>query len=195
MRAYLASVSIFVAIAAAFALEIALGAVANDDALIALGALPDTDKLGGDYWRWMSFGFLHWDLTHLLLNSALLLAAGPIAERRAGLSWVLIVFFAASISSGVGISIKHFVWPSQGASVGASGGMFGLLGYALVLMYRFPPDRPIIRKALAAVAIVGFAYSLAPGISMVGHLIGFSVGVLTAFFFPRSDRGMLASVA
>ena len=47
-------------------------------------ALPDTAKLDGEYWRWLSFGFLHWDLTHLLLNAVLLLVAGPVAERRVG---------------------------------------------------------------------------------------------------------------
>src|SRR2546428_5137201 len=104
MRGYLGTGLILIAIAAAYALEVAMGVAANDDGLIALGALPDTATLDGEYWRWLSFGFLHWDLTHLLLNAALLLVAGPVAERRVGSIWLLFAFCAASVSSGIGIS-------------------------------------------------------------------------------------------
>ncbi len=172
-----------------------MGAVANDDLLIAIGALPDTAKLDGEYWRWLSFGFLHWDLTHLLLNTVLLLVAGPVAERRAGSIWLLFAFCAASVSSGIGISVKHLLWPSQGASVGASGGMFGLLGFALVLVYCLPPGRPMTRIVLGIFVVCGFAYSLRPGISMGGHVAGFAVGVLVALLVPRDGRlGLAAGV-
>ena len=189
MRHFLGSAAILVAIVGVFGLEVVRGAVASDAGLIALGALPDTAQLGGEYWRWVSFGLLHWDLTHLLLNSVLLLVAGPIAERRVGALWLLVAFWVASISSGVGISAKDLLWPGQGASVGASGGMFGLLGFALVLVYRFPPARSIIRTGLLLVIAGAFAYSLLPGISMVGHVVGFVVGALVGRCVPQVRRG------
>jgi rhomboid protease GluP len=181
LRSYLGSALVLSALVAVFVLEVATGVVASDDGLIALGALPDTDKLDGQYWRWLSFGFLHWDLTHLLLNTALLLVAGPAVERRVGPAWLLIAFFAATVASGIGISAKHHFWPSEGASIGASGGMFGLLGLAFALTCRFPPNRPLTRLVLGFVVAGGFAYSLVPGVSMVGHVCGFAVGVFLAF--------------
>lgn len=171
-----------------------MGVVANDDGLIALGALPDTGKLNGEYWRWISFGFIHWDLTHLLLNTILLLLAGPIAERRTGSIWLLIVFCITSIASGIGISIKHLLWPSQGASVGASGGMFGLLGLALVLIYRFPPSRSTAKIVLFIAISCGFLYSMRPGISLTGHVIGFSVGMLAALLIKGNGRVRLTEL-
>jgi membrane associated rhomboid family serine protease len=188
VRAYLGSGLLLVAIAAVYALEVATGAVANDAGLIALGALPDTAKLGGEYWRLLSFGFLHWDRTHLLLNSVLLLVAGPVAERRVGSAWLVLAFSIASVASGIAISIKHLLLPSLGASVGASGGMFGLLGFALVLAHFVPSTRVNIRLILGIVIACGFIYSLRPGISMVGHVSGFAVGVFLAFLLRGAAR-------
>lgn len=177
MWAFVGTAAILLVIATVFAIEIARGVVADDAGLIGLGALPNAVDLNGEYWRVISFGFIHWDLTHLPLNCSLLLAAGPIAERRVGADWVLTVFLAASIASGAGILLKHIFWPLPSASVGTSGGMFGLLGLAPVLVFRFPPRSLVIRHVLAAIVVGAFAYSLLPGISMVGHVVGFVVGV------------------
>jgi membrane associated rhomboid family serine protease len=187
---YIGSAVILLAIAVVFVFEMAMGVVANDAGLIKLGALPDASRLNGEYWRLVSFGLIHWDLTHLLLNSGLLLVAGPIAERRAGAGWLLAVFLAASVASGAGILVKHFLFPSSGASLGASGGMFGLLGFALVLAFRFPPRGTISRRVLMVVVVCAFAYSLLPGISMVGHVVGFVIGIVAGFgIAPRVQGG------
>src|SRR5207248_1124378 len=129
-------------------------------------------------WRLITFGFLHSNITHLLLNSLLLLIVGPIVERRAGMAWLIITFFCASVASGMGILVKHQLWPSQGVTVGASGGLFGLLGAALVLVHRLPLEKRPVRNGLTIVLIVGLAYSAVPGISMLGHVIGLIVGAL-----------------
>ncbi len=137
-----ASIVLFCTIVIVFGLEIARGAVGNDVGLLALGALPDKGQLHGEYWRLLTFGFLHSNLIHILLNGALLLWVGPIVERRAGAAWFICVFLSASFVSGIGILAKHMVWPSEGASVGASGGLFGLLGAALVLSVTASGDKP-----------------------------------------------------
>lgn len=183
-RLYLGSAALFGLIAAMFLVELAAGAVGDDGRLLALGALPDSGGLDRQYWRLLAFGFLHSDGTHILLNSVLLLLAGPALERRAGARWVLIVFLAASVASGVGILAKHALWPSAGVSVGASGGMFGLLAAALLLVFRAGSGSLAVRAALVIELVAGLAYSLLPGVSMVGHVIGLAVGAAIALFIP-----------
>jgi membrane associated rhomboid family serine protease len=182
---YPGSITLFGLMAAMFLVELARGAVGNDGRLLILGALPDSGALHHEYWRLVTFGFLHYDLTHILLNTALLLLAGPAVERRAGARWVLVIFLAASVASGVGILVKHAFWPSQGASVGASGGMFGLLAAALVLVFRADAGSALARAALVAALLAGLAYSTLPGISMVGHLTGIAVGAAIALCISR----------
>ena len=185
MRVYIGSAALLSALAIVFGLEVATGVTANDAGLISIGALPDTTQLNGEYWRVLSFGFLHWDLTHLLLNTGLLLAAGPIAEHRIGAVRLLLVFMVSSALSGTGILLKHLLLPEPGASVGASGGMFGLLGLALALVFCAPSRKPIVRYALLAVAAFAFSYSVLPGISMVGHVVGFTAGVAIGLAISR----------
>jgi membrane associated rhomboid family serine protease len=84
------------------------------------------------------------------------------------------------VGSGIGILGKHQVWPAPGVSLGASGGMFGLLGAALVLSFRQPFPNRWIRTALLLVLVLGLAYSFLPGVSMIGHIIGLLLGAAIA---------------
>src|SRR5450432_1488838 len=180
MRGMAGTIFLLATIAIAFAVELARGALGNDTVLLSLGALPDSGQLLGQYWRILSFGLLHADLNHFVLNVALLLWVCPVVERRVGPAFLVPLFFAASVLSGVAILLKHVVEPSVGTSVGASGGLFGLLGAALVLVYRIPPANPALRRGLWLTLLGGIAFSLLPGVSMAGHVTGLLVGVLAA---------------
>jgi len=186
MRTRIGSAGIWGAMIAVFLVELARGAVANDAELLRLGALPDSGQIHHEYWRLITFGFLHWDLRHLLLNTLLLFLLGPIVERRAGAVALLIIFLSASVASGAGILIKHQIWPAGGVSLGASGGMFGLLGAALVLVFRRPsPGR--LRTVLMAALVLGLIYSFLPGVSMIGHIVGLIIGTTMAFVVPLKE--------
>jgi rhomboid protease GluP len=183
MRTRIGSTGILGAMIAMFLVELARGAVANNAGLLDLGALPDSGQIHHEYWRLITFGFVHWDLQHLLLNTLLLLLLGPIVERRAGTMELLIIFLSASVASGLGILVKHQIWPAEGVSLGASGGMFGLLGAALVLVFRRPsPSR--LRTVLMAALVLGLIYSFLPGVSMIGHIVGLIIGTTMGFVIP-----------
>jgi len=186
MRTRVGSAGIWGAMIAVFMVELARGAVANDAELLRLGALPDSGQIHHEYWRLITFGFLHWDLRHLLLNTLLLFLLGPIVERRAGTVRLLIIFLSASVASGAGILVKHQIWPAEGVSLGASGGMFGLLGAALVLAFRRPsPGR--LRAVLVAALVLGLIYSFLPGVSMIGHIVGLIIGATIALVTPLKE--------
>jgi len=186
MRTRIGSAGIWGAMIAMFLVELARGAIANDAELLRLGALPDNGQIHHEYWRLITCAFLHWDLRHLLLNTLLLFLLGPIVERRAGTMVLLIIFLSASVASGAGILIKHEIWPAEGVSLGASGGMFGFLGAALVLVFRRPsPGR--LRILLIAALILGLIYSFLPNVSMIGHIVGLIIGTTLAFVVPLKE--------
>ena len=186
MRTRIGSAGIWGAMIAVFLVELARDAVANDAGLLGLGALPDSGQIHHEYWRLITFGFLHWDLRHLLLNTLLLFLLGPIVERRAGTVGLLIIFLGASVASGVGILVKHQIWPAEGVSLGASGGMFGLLGAGLVLVFR-QRSQSRLRTMLIAALVLGLIYSFLPGVSMIGHIVGLLIGALMALVIPLKE--------
>ena len=172
-----ATILLLAVLGGVFAIELAYAAPGNDAMLLRLGALPDSGGLQGQYWRLLTFGLLHWNVLHLVLNLAGLLFAGMIVERRSTSLSLVALFFISSVVSGLAILIKHHFVPQSGVSVGASGGLFGLLGAAIVLLQRLPPRRLAIRLGLWIVSAAGIAISLVPGVSLVGHVAGLLVGL------------------
>ena len=184
MRTYLGSAAILCVMSAAFLLELATHAVGNDAGLLALGALPDSGQIHHEYWRLLTAGFLHYDLTHIVLNTLFLLLVGPVVERRAGTAWLLLIFLSGSVASCIGMLVKHLLWPSEGVSLGASGGLFALLGAGLVLVFRLPSQSRLVRLRLLIPLVLGLTYSVLPRVTMIGHFVGLAVGTTIAFLIP-----------
>jgi membrane associated rhomboid family serine protease len=184
MRTYLGSVAVFCVMSATFLLELVRNAVGNDALLIGLGALPDSGQIDHEYWRLFTAGFLHYDVTHFALNTLLLFLVGPVVERRAGTVWLLLIFLGGSLVSFAGILMKHALWPSQGVSLGASGGLFALLGTGLVLAFRLPSQGRLVRIRLLVPLVVGLAYSVLPRVTMIGHIVGLVIGAAIALALP-----------
>jgi membrane associated rhomboid family serine protease len=184
MRTYFGSVAIFCVMSVMFLIELARNAVGNDALLVGLGALPDSGQIDHEYWRVLTAGFLHYDVTHFALNTLLLLLVGPVVERRAGTTWLLLIFLVGSIVSFAGILMKHLYWPSPGVSLGASGGLFALLGTGLVLIFRLPSQSRLVRIRLMVPLVVGLIYSVLPRVTMIGHIVGLLVGSAIALSLP-----------
>lgn len=173
------TVWLIIAIAIAFGIEVATNSVGNNDALLKLGALPDNGQLHGEFWRIATYSFLHFNWLHLLLNVGLLFWVGGIVEQQIGTRRGALIYFASVLCSAAVILLVHTWHPKEGATVGASGGVFGLLGAALIISYRQNAE-PRLKMRLWIVLVTGFAVSLLPDISMAGHIGGIIGGVATA---------------
>jgi membrane associated rhomboid family serine protease len=64
--------AIVVALLIAFIIEVATNSVGSDAALLKLGALPDNGQLHGQFWRLITYSFLHFSWLHLIVNAGLL---------------------------------------------------------------------------------------------------------------------------
>lgn len=170
---------LILALAVGFGIELATNSIGNDEALLKLGALPDNGQLHGESWRIATYSFLHFNWLHLILNVGLLFWIGQIVEKQIGTGRGALIYFASVLCSAGVILLVHNWHPKEGATVGASGGVFGLLGAALIISYRHHGnDR--LRRSLWIVLAVGFGISLLPDISMAGHIGGIIGGVAAA---------------
>jgi len=139
--------------------------------------------LHGQYWRFATYSFLHFNGVHLLGNVLLLFWIAGILERRAGAALTGAIYLCSVLSSALVILLVHSWHPKIGATVGASGGMFGLVGATLVISYRdagFNDQASRLRRWLWLVLFIGLAISFLPEISMAGHVGGLIGGALLA---------------
>lgn len=154
------------------------------------GLVKDQEGIGyfnGEWWRLLTAPMLHGHLLHIAMNGLGLLYLGRRTEVMA--SWPhLVLVFLVSLLAG-GIASAHGM-PSQ-ASVGASGGIMGLLGFVLVFEWlhgRLVPKRATRRlcAALIFTFVVGFVgYNFIDNWAHIGGLLaGLLYGVAV---FPKSS--------
>lgn len=155
-----------------------VGRVINDPAAAAImfGAYYKTFMVAHfEYWRLLSVGLVHISVTHLLMNGYALLNLGRITEKEVGSTKMLMTFILSVLSGSM------FVFVAQGniLLVGASAGLFGLLGLIVVMAFESGSIRqPQVRMSFINILLINVFISLLPGVSFLGHLGGFVAGVL-----------------
>lgn len=153
--------------------------------LFRFGGLVPLDQLNGEYWRFLTAGFLHWGPIHLLTNAICLYAWGFPLEQLYGSSRLLVLYLGSLVSAAFGSVLLHAL---PFLSVGASGGASGLLGALLMLRLL---GRIYLPNAFFLTNIglnIGIAF-LAPGIDWQAHLGGFIGGMVLAAGLRLSGRG------
>ena len=107
------------------------------------------------YVMFLTYGFLHAGLGHLLVNMITLWSLGQLVLHRVGLRGFVLLYLATMIGGALG-----FGWlaPDLRPMVGASGALFGLFGGLLSWSY---VDRFTLRENLWPVAqAIGFLIGL-----------------------------------
>jgi membrane associated rhomboid family serine protease len=155
------------------------------------GALDGPDVAAGEWWRLLTSGFLHLGILHLGLNMAVLFMLGPALEQALGR-----VRFAALYLLGlVASSLGPLLIDPGGATVGASGAIFALMGAALMgqRAVGIDPWRSGLMGLLAVNLVFTFVVS---GISIGGHLGGLAGGLAGGLLlFDRRLHPALSGLA
>ncbi len=152
-----------------------------------------------ELWQFLSHGFLHGGVAHVMLNGLALLMFGPPLERFWG-GFRFTVFFLLCVIGG-GIAQWWWVGVPTGNEVsvtlGASGGVFGVLvAYAIKfprarVMLLFPPvPMPawLLVVLFAVVSTILGVTGAAAGIAHFAHLGGMVTGVLLYLVAARNWR-------
>lgn len=137
----------------------------------------------GHWWRLITAGFLHGGLLHLLMNSWVLFDLGAQVEEIYGASRFLVLYFLATIAG-----FFASTWWFAGLSVGASAGIFGLIGAMIALGLRHPLGAGI-RTLYIRWAIYGLVLGLLPGLRVdnAAHLGGLAAGFVGGYVAGLPD--------
>lgn len=134
----------------------------------------------GEFWRLLTVGTLHGGFLHIYFNGQALYGLGTTVEYLSNRAHLAIVFVLAII---VGALFSLYFMPDT-PSVGASGGIMGIIGYAAILGYKrkqqMPPD--FLKNMLINIGfITAFGLVAYQIIDNFGHLGGLLVGVVYGF--------------
>lgn len=138
-------------------------------------------------WRLLTCVFLHGDILHFGFNFFALLVLGRLTEVHAHPIYVPIVFLFSAICGSLA---SLYVGPGD-VSIGASGGLMGLIGFLMVMGYRrkevLPPG--FLKSILLSIAFIVAIGLIAPMmIDNAAHLGGLFGGTVLGLVYITRRR-------
>ena len=132
------------------------------------------------YYRLITSGFTHKDVTHIAFNMLSLVNVGTFVESLFGYQKMLIIYFVSMILGKIfALLINHNNRKDYQLSLGASGAICGLLGtYFLVVLYVYgiAGIQQLIRPLTSLVIM-----SILPGIDGTTHFTCMAVGMALTY--------------
>jgi rhomboid protease GluP len=154
------------------------------DALAALGGNAHSLTIsGGQWWRLLTSTLLHGGITHLGFNSLATWNIGGQLEPRAGWRALLATFVITGLLASL---TSVLVNPREIIGIGASGAIFGMLGFIVVWGVSSVPQfvQQIQRNFVMLLVVVGSS-AIIPGVDNVAHIGGLVSGLLLGFVWER----------
>jgi rhomboid protease GluP len=162
--------------------------------MLHFGANYGPDTLSGQWWRLVTYMFLHAGIWHILFNMWCLWDLGRLCESLYGRWTYAGLYFITGIAGG----LTSIGWNPVVLSVGASGAVFGLAGALIASFYlgEFSLPRLAISGTLRSLVIfavfnivIGQFFGGVDNACHIGGLVsGLILGALIARLAPRVDN-------
>ena len=189
-------------VAVYLAMAIGSGTVVNFSGhALLFGANYGPYTLTGQWWRLLTYMFMHGGILHIAFNMWCLWDLGALAESLYG----RVTYGAIYIITGAGAGLASVAWNPGVLSVGASGAIFGLAGALIASFYLGEFSLPSIalrgtlRSLLIFAAFNLFFGTMFAGVDNAAHIgglvIGLILGAAIAKLAPHEGSNRLGVIA
>lgn len=143
-----------------------------------LGADYKTFTLGlGQFYRLLTYGFVHGSFAHCLCNMYSLTIIGPIIEKAYGKVKYLIIIFGSIICGG----LCQGILTSNSLCMGLSAGLYGIMTvYILMVVEHFDGHLP---RNFIYVIFLNLIINFIPTVAWQAHLGGAIFGLVSFYMF------------
>lgn len=178
------TVILIVGIAAVFLAQLSAGL---DESIMAAGFVKPLFLKGHEYWRIITGATTHGSVLHVLLNCYAFYSFGRIFEMLSNRAHLAIVFLLSAVGGGV----LSLIFVPDGISVGASGGIVGLIGYLVIYAFR---RKQFISAEFRKSLLVNIGFILIYGVVLFriidnfGHIGGLITGAIYGLLQIPSDE-------
>jgi rhomboid protease GluP len=136
-----------------------------------------------EYWRLVTANYLHGGLLHLLMNCYALTSLGPLVEDAFGSRKFFVIYTVCGVCA---MTVSMLFSPAY--SVGASGALFGLMGFGIVFgRFRGGSTGRLVAEQLMRWALYGVLMLFMPGIDNFAHFGGFVAGAALGLVVPPGE--------
>lgn len=142
-------------------------------------AFPALITEHGEYWRIMTAVFLHFNIWHILFNCIALYQVGQYIEQEYGGARFLIIFVLTGIAGNV---LQLYLMHSAGVLAGASGAVFGLIGFCG--LHAHLTGNIALRRMMFQWAIYSFIFGFFIRAANLAHFGGFVAGLGLGVLIP-----------
>jgi membrane associated rhomboid family serine protease len=152
--------------------------------LVRLGALVPSFFYSGEYWRLITYGYLHIGIMHIAFNLIALFQVGPFLEREIGSAR----FFSVYTLSLIGGGIADLILRSNSMFIlgGASGALFGLIGFGISYNHFLGgPSAHARRNFFFHWAVYGLVFGFLVRADNIAHMGGLLVGGILGILVER----------
>jgi rhomboid protease GluP len=161
------------------------------------GVLNRKLVLEGDFWRLISYQFVHGSFRHLLFNMYAFVYLGLMLENKIGSRNFLLIYLLSGISGGLASIAYH----ENAFTIGASGAIMGLFGAMLALLinqfYERNANKALLVSTTFVLAIMLINGSISAMVDNACHigglLAGFAITFILSFDHHRPMLKKLAS--
>ncbi len=153
-----------------------------------IGSMSNAKVFGdGEWWRLFLHMYLHAGVLHMLFNVFALLFAGKIVEKKTGSLSYLLLYNVIAVANAIIICL---IFPDS-TSVGASAGIFGMIGIVCVMKWKKDAVcNENLKKGELIYIIVFSVISLLLGLeSFVTHLVAFVFGIIAGLLLQKKSKG------
>jgi rhomboid protease GluP len=154
------------------------------------GMLRPDRLMSGEYWRLITYLFLHAHISHMLLNVLGLYWFGRIAENIFGARGFLLIYFGSGALSGV----AHALLAPHVMAIGASGAVMGVFGAVAAGIFRLKTVIPDSLRRSELLWMLGLAVAqivldhIIPQVASFAHLGGLVGGLILGMLLKIPER-------
>ena len=158
------------------------------DVIFFEGAKINSQIQLGEWWRFLTAGFLHIDALHIFSNMYSLYALWILGQRVLKQFTVMTIYLVSIIGGG----LLSFLF-STSISIGASGGVFGLFGLAVLIAFKYNQREMLsnlgqVLLINVVIGIIGSKY-----IDNWAHFGGFITGLILSFLVTLAIKPQLTN--
>lgn len=141
----------------------------------------------GQWWRCITYAFTHGGLIHLGFNMMVLYQVGPLLESEIGWNRFISVYTVTTLVA----TIAGLFWHPNTITVGASGAIFGLIGFSVSYYHRVGGHIGLQRRNfMFQWAVMAFVFGIIIGADNAAHLGGVVSGAIFGWLMPINIRGI-----